>query len=147
MVSSPLLCSSTWKADTAHNMALEDIKTQPTSTQEIKKGAGMDNVTDELKEKARPKHNEMITELKTMNDKQEVNIILLDRLCELKEMQQASDNTFRDDWAKLKHRDSKITHVLLVIAITALMLDFIQLENGTMLEYVLTSASTITGLL
>lgn len=84
---------------------------------------------DDLKDKARPKHNELVAQLKELNAKQETNIILLDRLCDLKEMQQENDNEFRDSWAILKRRDSKITHLLLLIASITFSLDLVQFED------------------
>jgi GTP-dependent phosphoenolpyruvate carboxykinase len=81
---------------------------------------------DELKSKAAPKHVELITETKEQNEKLEACIILLDRLCTLKENQHENDTLFREMWQESKKKESKQTLWILVLANIALYLDIVR---------------------
>ncbi len=53
----------------------------------------------------------------------------LDGIIKLKNTQQESDNNFRDAWWKAKVRDTRLSFILLGLAITALYLDVITVNS------------------
>jgi hypothetical protein len=85
---------------------------------------------DELKEKAASKYSELLKETKEQNEKLEISIVLLDRLCTLKESQQNSDNSFRDSWRKAKVKDTSVSLWVLILANIALYLDVIKVDGN-----------------
>ncbi|QDP63248.1 MAG: hypothetical protein Unbinned1520contig1002_46 [Prokaryotic dsDNA virus sp.] len=87
---------------------------------------------DELKKQAAPKHFEMIERLENQIKEQVITNNLLCQLCDLKEAQQAHDNSFRSAWRNAKVRDTKVSLWVLVLANVALYLDVIKIDsNGT----------------
>lgn len=78
--------------------------------------------------KAKEEQNNKIDALIKLSVKscelQETNIVLLSRLCDLKEQQQASDNAFRNSWAAAKIKDTWLGIGVLTIASVALYLDY-----------------------
>ena len=87
----------------------------------------------ELKKKANPRYKELAELEKTINeggDKIDICVVLLDRLCTLKENQQESDNTFREDWRQIKIRDTRVSWLILIIASAAFYLDVIKVDAG-----------------
>lgn len=81
---------------------------------------------DELKAKAAPKHLELMNENKEQNEKLEACIVLLDRLCTLKENQHDNDTLFRDMWQESKRKEGKQTLWILALANIALYLDIVK---------------------
>lgn len=110
-------------------MGLVATKTKHTLTQEIKRDAGMDNVTDELKEKARPKQAEMVEELKTLNGKTETNTILLDRLCSLNEEIIGYKEGQRLGDIKFRKKSNTSSLISISIALTALAISVTGVEH------------------
>ena len=62
------------------------------------------------------------------NEKIEACIILLDRICTLKEEQQSGDIKFRNKWASAKSTDTRISLILLALANVAIYLDVIKVN-------------------
>ena len=100
---------------------------------------------DDLKSKAAPKYEllakefsnntEVLERIKELSNNQ---IVLLDRLCTLKEEQQENDNKFRDDWGSAKRNDTKVGLWVLVLANVALYLDVIKIDsNGAIVNSLL----------
>lgn len=81
------------------------------------------NEIDKVKEAANP-FIQLTKATNKLIKKSETQIILLARLCELKETQQADDKKFRDAWKAAKIKDTRITMVILAIAGIALYLDY-----------------------
>lgn len=77
--------------------------------------------TDKLKDLAAPT---LAKAKEDQNDKLDICIVLLSRLCELKETQQANDKKFRDAWQAAKIKDTRMTMAVLGIAGIALYLDY-----------------------
>ena len=107
----------------------------PTLTREQKKVGGMDELKS-LKAKAAPKFERMAKEAKDNNTKLDKNnellntqIVLLARLCELKEDQRDGENKFREDWENAKRKDTHIGLWVLVLANVALYLDVIKIDS------------------
>lgn len=96
------------------------------STQEQGRAAGM----DELKSKAAPKNAEILKATLDQNDLLDIQIVLLDRLCTLKESQQNSDDSFRNSWRNAKLRDTRVSLWVLILANIALYLDVIKIESN-----------------
>lgn len=107
---------------------------------------------DELKRRAQPKYLELLeyserhhielvkqnTLLEAQNELADTNIILLDRLCTLKEAQQESDDSFRKSWRSAKINDTRVSLWVLVLANMALYLDVIEINNeGTFITALL----------
>ena len=65
------------------------------------------------------------------NDKIETCIILLDRICTLKEAQQAGDIKFRNKWAALKSFDTRVSLWVLLLANVAVYLDVIKVNGDS----------------
>ena len=84
----------------------------------------------ELKDKASPKFSELTKETKIQNAKLEICIILLDRICNLKEEQQHGDKKFRNLWEQGKIRDTRVSLWVLVLANAALYLDVIKIDSN-----------------
>jgi len=85
---------------------------------------------DRVKEAANP-FAQLKTAINKLIDKNETQIILLDRLCELKEDQQKreikkeeDDKVWRDVWAAGKRKETRMAMAVLVIAGVALYLDY-----------------------
>ena len=100
---------------------------------------------DELKRKAQPKYMELVeyskeqyTELvknnellAIQNDLSDTQIILLDRLCTLKENQQQQDDAFRDTWWRRKVLDTRGSMVVLFIMTIGIGLDMIEVNGNS----------------
>ena len=99
------------------------------SIRELKKGDGMDEL-EKLKQLGAP---HLTAAKEEQNDKIETCIILLDRLCTLKEEQQAGDIKFRNKWARAKLNDTRISLVLLVLANIAIYLDVVEVNGNSAL--------------
>jgi len=80
---------------------------------------------DRLKQVGAPK---LAAAKEDQNEKIETCIILLDRLCTLKEEQQAGDIKFRNKWASAKLNDTRISLILLALANVAIYLDVIKIN-------------------
>jgi len=100
------------------------MKTLHTLTHEQKKVDGMDEL-DRLKQVGAPK---LAAAKEDQNEKIEACIILLDRICTLKEEQQVGDIKFRNKWAKAKLNDTRISLILLALANVAIYLDVIKIN-------------------
>ena len=99
---------------------------------------------DEMKRRATPRINKLLNEayendkkLDISNALADIQIMLLARLCELKEDQKKGEDTRHEDWidekqtaAKYKSKDSKISLWVLVLANIALYLDVIKVDSG-----------------
>jgi len=97
------------------------------SIRELKKGDGMDEL-EKLKQLGAP---HLTAAKEEQNDKIETCIILLDRLCTLKEEQQAGDIKFRNKWANAKLNDTRISLILLALANVAIYLDVINVNGDS----------------
>ena len=86
--------------------------------------------TEDLKRQAAPKHNEMIEKLENQTREQVITNNLLCRLCDLKEAQQAHDNSFRSAWRNAKVKDTKVSLWVLILANIALYLDVIKVDSN-----------------
>ena len=100
---------------------------------------------DELKLKAQPKYMELIEYserqckelakqnelLSIQNDLSDTNIVLLDRLCTLKEAQQESDDNFRDTWWKRKIRETRGDMIVLFVMVAGVGLDMIKVNGNS----------------
>ena len=84
---------------------------------------------DDLKKLAAPKTTELIKAVTEQNELLDVQIVLLDRLCTLKEAQQEGDDTFRDSWKSAKMLDTRVSLWVLVLANAALYLDVIEINS------------------
>ena len=98
-----------------------------------------DNLDDLIKA-ADPLLTKEAKDKQITNAKIEVMIVLLARLCELKEEQQQKDNNFRDLWWTSKIKDSRvalwvlgISNISLALAAAAFYID----ANGSAEELVL----------
>ena len=89
----------------------------------------MNDEFKELKEKAAPKFAELTKVMTEVNKEQVITNNLLCQLCDLKEAQQASDNSFRHAWHHAKVKDTRVSLVLLVLANIALYLDVIRVDG------------------
>lgn len=67
----------------------------------------MSDEHQEMLESAEPTSKQVLIEIKKQNELLEIQIRMLDRLCCLKEEQQANDNAFRDDWYESKEKQAK----------------------------------------
>lgn len=83
---------------------------------------------DELKSKAAPKANELIRVTKEQNELLDVQIVLLDRLCTLKETQQKNDNLFRARWWRSKVLDTKLTFIGLFFLAVGFYTEFLHVD-------------------
>ena len=91
---------------------------------ELKKGDGMDEL-EKLKQLGAP---HLTAAKEEQNEKIEACIILLDRICTLKEEQQSGDIKFRNKWASAKSTDTRISLILLALANVAIYLDVIKVN-------------------
>ena len=78
---------------------------------------------EELKKAANP-FEKLTVATKEVIKQNETQIILLSRLCDLKETQQENDKKFRDAWQAAKIKDTRMTMGVLAIAGIALYLDY-----------------------
>ncbi len=67
----------------------------------------MSDEHQQMLESAEPTSKQALIEIKKQNELLEIQIRLLDRICTLKEEQQANDNAFRDDWYDSKDKQAK----------------------------------------
>ncbi len=65
------------------------------------------------------------------NDLLDIQIVLLDRLCTLKEQQQNSDDSWRVSWWKAKVLDTRVSIVVLFIAVAGVSFDVIQINGDS----------------
>ena len=91
----------------------------------------------EMTAMASPKFTELARQMKEFNEQQLITNTLLSRLCDLKEGQAEYEEALsereeiRDNrWLEHKKKSSRITHVLLIVAISAFSLDLIRADDG-----------------
>lgn len=84
---------------------------------------------DELKAKASPKHKELIGSLENHSSQNEIIILLLDRLCTLKENQHDNDSSWREKWLEEKRSGSKKTLIQIILGCTAVYLGIIDINK------------------
>lgn len=65
------------------------------------------------------------------NDLADIQIVLLDRLCTLKEEQQESDNAFRASWWARKLLDHKASMVVLFVMVFGVGLDMVKVNSNS----------------
>ncbi len=81
---------------------------------------------ERLKVAAAPK---LAAEKADQNEKLEVCVVLLDRICTLKEQQKEGDDAFRGAWRRAKINDTRIAICLLILAHAAIYLDVIRFNS------------------
>lgn len=84
---------------------------------------------DELKEKAAPKHKELIDSLSNQSSQNEIIILLLDRLCTLKENQHDNDSSWREKWLEEKTSGNKKTLIQILLGCAAIYLGVIDINK------------------
>ena len=84
---------------------------------------------DDLKAKAAPKFERLAKEASDQNAKLDVCIVLLDRLCTLKEAQQDGEDNRHEDWQNSKIRDMRAALWVLGVAVVGVSLDFIKVDS------------------
>ena len=98
---------------------------------------------ERLKEAGAPK---LAAAKAEQNEKIETCIILLDRICTLKEEQQEGDIKFRNKWARAKLNDTRISLILLALANIAIYLDVVEVNgNSALINGVTDLANVIAG--
>ena len=106
---------------------------------------------EELKKKANPLYKELgelETVIKNGNGKLETCIVLLDRLCTLKESQQLSDDSFRNSWMNANARKFRVSVIAIMLTGSVLYLDVLKLdESSVIVASVINLLNTIKGLL
>lgn len=85
---------------------------------------------DDLKAKAAPKYERLAKEASDQNAKLDVCIVLLDRLCTLKEDQRDGENKRHQDWLSAKVRDTRVSLWVLSCASLAVYLDVIKIDSN-----------------
>ena len=83
----------------------------------------------ELEKRAAPKHNELIESLSNQSSQNEIIILLLDRLCTLKENQHDNDSAWRERWLAEKSSGNKKTLVQILLGCAALYLGVININK------------------
>mgnify|MGYP003654511332 CR=1 FL=1 len=83
---------------------------------------------DDLKKLAAPKFEALMTVNEEQNELLLTCIVLLDRLCTLKEAQQEEDNKWRMRWKKQKSFGSYVSFAALFFTIAAFYLNVIRLD-------------------
>ena len=86
---------------------------------------------DKLKELAAPRNAEILKATLEQNDLLDIQIVLLDRLCTLKEAQQESDDNFRATWWKSKVLDTRVSIIVLFIAVAGVSFDVIEVNSNS----------------
>ncbi len=92
----------------------------------------------ELKEKGSPRQTELLTELSNQTAQNEIIILLLDRLCTLKENQHDNDSSWREKWLDAKRSNTRFTLFQIGIGVTALYLGVIDIntDNPIVSEFI-----------
>ncbi len=83
----------------------------------------------ELKEKGSPRQTELLSELNNQTAQNEIIILLLDRLCTLKENQHDNDSSWREKWLDAKRSNTRFTLFQIGIGVTALYLGVIDINT------------------
>lgn len=83
----------------------------------------------ELKSKAAPKYKELSDVLGNQTSQNEIIILLLDRLCTLKENEGDNNYDWRQKWLDAKRSSTRFTLLQIGIGVTALYLGVIDINK------------------